>query len=118
MLRRLLPFFVALVALSAGLTAALAFDRVYKIQIRNRPPDPLVVGFRHEATARHEASRQPLSLRLVDSGGVGIPLDHWGMGYSHDRRAFHRCQLVVRSYPRRGSRWPRVSLQYSASVHF
>ncbi len=77
-----------IVVLIVGLSAALAFERVYDVSYRVRPPDPLDV-------AADQPSRvtTPLALRLVDSGGVGIPLDAWGSDYSHDRRVFRRVIL-------------------------
>src|SRR5262245_46643836 len=84
------PLLVAALAVIAGLAAALAFERVYDIRIRSRPPDPLAAG---AASASEASARAPLTLRLVDSGGVGIPLDAWGRDYSHDRRVFHDAIL-------------------------
>jgi hypothetical protein len=71
--------------LTIALAGALAFEQVYEVSIRVRPPDPLAAMTGKTADA---ASRPPLALRLVDSGGVGIPLDGWGTDYSHDRRIF------------------------------
>src|SRR5262245_55110877 len=59
------------VIVTVALTAALAFHSVYRISIRPRPPDPVLSM---PAAARLPAADQPLPLRLVDSGGVGIPL--------------------------------------------
>src|SRR5262245_39227727 len=74
----------AVLAIVTGLAGAVAFERVYDIQMRTRPPDQLAV-----APAGRDAGRlSRLRLRLVDSGGGGIPLDSWGRNYSHDRRVF------------------------------
>jgi hypothetical protein len=44
------------------------------------------------------APGQPaFALRLVDSGGVGIPIDDWGGTYSHDRRTFR--DVIVEQAP-------------------
>ena len=68
-----------------SLTAALAFESVYRISVRPREAQ---LRSAPGATAMPAAER-PFSLRLVDSGGVGIPLDDdWGHNYSHDRRTF------------------------------
>src|SRR5262249_21133967 len=84
------PFLVAAFAAAAGLVAALAFERVYDIRIRTRPSDPLTTA---STSASDAVAPAPLRLRLVDSGGVGIPLDAWGRDYSHDRRVFHDAIL-------------------------
>jgi hypothetical protein len=91
------PLLVGVVAIGLALTGALAFETVYKISIRTRAPD---------ATLRHGAATQapsihaerPLPIRLVDSGGVGIPLEGWGADYSHDRRAFRDVILEQSPY--------------------
>src|SRR5215470_17269022 len=40
----------------------------------------------------------PLPLRLVDSGGVGVPSDDWGHDYSHDSRTFRAAILEKAPY--------------------
>lgn len=80
--RTLLPAACLLVAL----IVALSFESVYRVSIQPRPADPL-------AASPATGDRSPLRLRLVDSGGVGIPLDAWGRDYSHDRRVFRRAIL-------------------------
>jgi len=85
----------ALLAVTAGLIAGLAFERVYDVQIRKRPADSLATAATVQPDAR---TRAPLELRLVDSGGVGIPLDTWGTDYSHDRRAFRDAILKQAPY--------------------
>ena len=89
------PLLVAAVVVTAGLIAGLAFDRVYDIQMRRRPADPLAGA---AVAPLDAAGRAPLTLRLVDSGGVGIPLDTWGTDYSHDRRAFRDAILTEAPY--------------------
>jgi hypothetical protein len=86
---------VAAMAVAAGLIAGLLFERVYDIQIRERPADPLAIS---AAAPLDEGTRAPLSLRLVDSGGIGIPLDSWGADYSHDRRVFREAILKHAPY--------------------
>ena len=76
-----------------ALAAASALESVYRISIRPRPSDP------QPARAAAAAPRTaPLPLRLVDSGGVGIPLDQWGADYSHDRKAFRDVILEAAPY--------------------
>ena len=71
------PLIVVGVVIATALAAALAFDSVYEISIRTRPPDPITA-----TTKAPDASQGPapaaFTLRLVDSGGVGIPLAQWG----------------------------------------
>jgi hypothetical protein len=67
---------------TVAFVAALAFERVYHISVRTRPEQVVSPG---DAI---QPSRQPFDLRLVDSGGVGIPVTDWGKDYSHDRRTF------------------------------
>jgi hypothetical protein len=78
-------------AVTVALVAALMFERVYDVSFRLRPPDPLEIA--EEPASRAAVSAAPLELRLVDSGGVGIPLEPWGLDYSHDRRTFRRVIL-------------------------
>ena len=81
------PLFFAAVSIAAALTAALAFESVYRVSIRTRPLDPLASSA--NATAQTAPGRPAFALRLVDSGGVGIPVaGAWGKDYSHDRRTF------------------------------
>src|SRR5262245_11837657 len=94
-MRGYVPSFFAALAVAAGLLAGLSFERVYDIQIRKRPADALAAP----PTLRPESRpRAPLPLRLVDSGGVGIPLDTWGTDYSHDRRVFRDAILKQAPY--------------------
>src|SRR5262249_28602027 len=57
----------------------------------------------------------PLTLRLVDSGGVGIPLDGWGRDYSHDRRVFHDAILQGPPYVDAGA-FSRIESEWRAYV--
>jgi hypothetical protein len=75
------------VVIAVALAPAVGFERVYDLSFRVRQPDPLA------APSNQPPVTTPLPLRLVDSGGVGIPLDAWGSDYSHDRRAFRRVIL-------------------------
>ncbi len=85
------PLLFAALSLATALTAALAFESVYVVSIRTRPPDPLLARTNAAGAARADP---PLALRLVDSGGVGIPIgDAWGADYSHDRRTFREAIL-------------------------
>src|SRR5262249_1628904 len=103
---------VAALALIAGLVAALAFERVYDIRIRTRPPDPLAEA---ASAVRDGSARAPSTLRLVDSGGVGIPLDGWGRDYSHDRRVFHDAILQGPPYVDAGA-FSRIESEWRAYV--
>jgi hypothetical protein len=76
------PFLAATLALAAGLLVAVAFERVYDVRIRARAPDPLALVTNDPPD---RSNRSPLTLRMVDIGGVGISLDSWGDNYSHDR---------------------------------
>src|SRR5262245_24677728 len=90
------PLLSGIVAFGFALTGALAFEAVYKISIRTRPPDPVLrQGTATQANSIHRA--RPLPIRLVDSGGVGIPLEGWGANYSHDLRAFR--DVILRQSP-------------------
>jgi hypothetical protein len=89
------PLLFATAAVAAGLVAGLSFERVYDIQMRKRPADSLAAAATNRPDAR---ARAPLPLRLVDSGGVGIPLDTWGVDYSHDRRVFRDAILTQAPY--------------------
>ncbi len=77
------PLIGALVTVIIALTAALGVEQVYHVSVQPRSTDllaPRAVG---------TETSSPLALRLVDSGGVGIPMTAaWGTDYSHDRRTF------------------------------
>ena len=88
-MHRPIPLIIAAVALTTALVAALAFESVYRISITPRPPE----------AQRLALAPAALPLRLVDSGGVGIPLTgHWGGDYSHDPRIFREVILDAPPY--------------------
>ena len=89
---------IAAVALTTALMAALAFESVYRISITPRPGHSDSASPR-AATRARAVTTAPLPLRLVDSGGVGIPLTgHWGGDYSHDPRIFREVILDAPPY--------------------
>src|SRR5262245_30537999 len=92
------PLIAVVVALTLGVSSAVAFESVYRISFAPRPPDSDPT--RPEPAVDEEAKRQQgpaLAVRLVDSGGIGIPVDEgWGADYSHDRRTFRE---VIRQDP-------------------
>jgi len=110
------PLIVGAAITTVALAAALAFERVYHVTIRVRP-GKLVMSTTNNAAIGTASPEPPFTLRLVDSGGVGIPLADWGRDYSHDRRvfrdviledppfvdpeAFHRIETDWRSYVER-----------------
>jgi hypothetical protein len=79
---------------TVALAAAVAFESVYDVSANVRPRDPIVARS-HETRS---APRQPLTLRLVDSGGIGLSPDDWGRDYSHARRAFRDVILEAPPY--------------------
>ena len=89
---------VAVLAVAVALGAALAFESVYHISSRARPSD--VLGSKTAAADGTRASSSPaFSLRLVDTGGVGVPLGGtWGGDYSHDLRVFRDAILEKPPY--------------------
>src|SRR5262245_4131060 len=91
---------VAIVSIGVGLIGAFAFESIYDVRVSARAVR--VSGSnpsRTDAADTPEAAREraPLPLRLVDSGGVGIPLDSWGRNYSHDLKAFR--EVILREPP-------------------
>jgi hypothetical protein len=87
-------------ALGIALLAALAFESVYDVRMSLRE-DLQPASRPSHAPARTSPDRRgsaPLPLRLVDSGGVGVPLgDEWGSDYSHDLRAFR--EVILKDAP-------------------
>jgi hypothetical protein len=87
----------AVVAVTVAVSAALGFESVYNVSFLSRRSE-----FLH--AERTGAITPPpvgpaLSLRLVDTGGVGIPpSDTWGADYSHDRRVFRDVVLERSPY--------------------
>ena len=83
---------------------ALAAESLYDVQVRRRPDareahETLTRG--RDSGAESTSARSgttALPLRLVDSGGVGIPVEgEWGADYSHDLRVFR--QLILKEPP-------------------
>jgi hypothetical protein len=106
-MRRPLPVLIGVAALATALTAALAFESVYRITIKPRPPEARRLALASTSTSTSEQTgtsgaspaHAPLPLRLVDSGGVGIPLTgRWGSDYSHDPRIFREVILEEPPY--------------------
>ena len=83
------PFLAATLALAAGLLVAVAFERVYDVRIRARAPDPLASVTNGPPD---RSNRSPLTLRMADIGGVGIPLDSWG-----DNMAVYSAESTFRA---------------------
>ena len=86
------PLIAGLIAaLVTGAVVALAIDRTIRLEAVPRADPPAPVSLSHRLA--------PLSLRLVDLGGVGIPTDtaSWGHDYSHNSKAFH--QVILTSAP-------------------
>jgi hypothetical protein len=77
--RALLP---ATLTIALAVLSAVAFESVYDVTVGPRRPEPT------SATTVSRHDRSPLPLRLVDSGGVGVPLVAWGKDYQHDLRTF------------------------------
>jgi len=84
------------------LAVATAMDSFYRVEIRPRPPNPLTSATGNARGIPLVPTRQPLGLRLVDSGGVGIPAGDWGANYSHDARVFREAILSMPSSDRSG----------------
>jgi hypothetical protein len=91
----------ALACVLTALIAALAFESVYEVEVRTRRPGlpGSTVSTSAGASVPAAAGESgPLPLRLVDSGGIGIPLDDWGADYSHDLRVFREVILADPPY--------------------
>src|SRR5262249_38239218 len=87
------PLVAALAALAVGVSAAAAFESVYRISFRPRSDREQL-----RSVPAPGPDRPALTLRLVDSGGIGIPIDEgWGADYSHDRRTFR--EVIQRDPP-------------------
>jgi hypothetical protein len=98
-----------------AVTGALAFESVYRISVAPRQAEPFVPmqSGSDPAAAR---SQPAFGLRLVDSGGVGIPLDSdWGTSYSHDRRTFRDVILEDAPYIDENA-FARVEMEWRAYV--
>jgi hypothetical protein len=109
------PVLVAVAALVTGLSAGLAFDSVYDISITARPSEsfrpPTAPG-----SATTDSQQTAFSLRLVDTGGVGVPMaGDWGRDYSHDLRAFREAILEKPPYVDEAA-FDRIERQWRAYV--
>src|SRR5262249_29906094 len=93
------PFAVAITAIAVGLICALAFESVYDVRMSARRAASDNVSWTGPADVHRSAGQSvPLPLRLVDSGGVGIPFERdWGKDYSHDPKTFH--EVILRASP-------------------
>jgi hypothetical protein len=92
------PFVFVIAVLGVALIVALAFESVYDVEVRTRRSGPSSPSQdKTESNSARHAS-PPLPLRLVDSGGVGVPLEgDWGADYSHDLRVFR--EVILREPP-------------------
>ena len=109
------PLIAAVIVVAASLSAALAFDSVYDISIRTRPSESLQLPPR-DADSTGTSQPGALPLRLVDSGGVGIPLaGEWGKDYSHDLRVFREAILEESPYLDEAA-FRRIEQQWRAYV--
>jgi hypothetical protein len=85
------PLAFAAVSIGLALAGALAFESVYDVTVRTRPVESSLLQSVPQPSA-------PLPLRLVDSGGVGVPVGvSWGGDYSHDSRVFR--EVILRDAP-------------------
>jgi hypothetical protein len=101
------PLVAAAIALTIGVSAAAAIESVDRIAFLPRPLQGEAVG---------PPSPSPFALRMVDTGGIGIPFDErWGDDYSHDRRTFRE---VIRKDPPYidSAAFKRVELEWRAYV--
>jgi hypothetical protein len=109
------PLLFAGVALTTALTASLAFESVYHVSIQARRPEPLA-PLKNATDSRTAPGRPAFTLRLVDSGGVGIPLaGEWGRDYSHDRKVFREVILEEPPYIDAAA-FQRVDLEWRSYV--
>ena len=91
------PAIFAAVALTVSLVAASAFESVYEISVRARPPETFASPTKSRTASLPGLPALPL--RFVDSGGVGISVaGEWGKDYSHDRRIFRDVILEAPPY--------------------
>src|SRR5262245_14820541 len=114
MSNRMPPIALA-VSIVAGLACGLAFESVYRVSARERVY-PMPVSATIGAASIADAEASPLFLRLVDSGGIGMPLSgEWGTDYSHDTRVFHEAILQHPPYVDETA-FARVEQQWHAYV--
>jgi hypothetical protein len=89
---------VALAVVAAAFTAALTFESAYDISMQPRQPEAFATPA-GAAAIPAATGRSTLTLRLVDSGGVGIPLSGEGeTDFSHARGVFHQVILEEPPY--------------------
>jgi hypothetical protein len=91
----------AVLVLAAGLGAGLlcAWRVDSPLRIRTLPA-PVATSPAQAVSLKPRAPSSPLPLRLVDTGGVGIPADAegWGRDYFHNTQAFHDLILLEPPY--------------------
>jgi hypothetical protein len=101
--------------MATALTASLALESVYHVTIKARPREPLV-PLTNATDGRTAPNRPAFTLRLVDSGGVGIPFSgEWGQDYSHDRKVFREVILEDPPYVDAAA-FQRVDLEWRSYV--
>ena len=97
-MRGVKPIVAGVLTAGLALFAVLAFESFYDVRV-----GPRRAGVQAEPTPA-EREGAPLPLRLVDSGGVGVPVEgEWGADYSHDLKIFpkrHPQRTAIRG--RRG----------------
>src|SRR5262245_12264196 len=110
-----MPLIALAVSILAGVACGLAFESVYRISTRARAyPMPVSSGTGAAVTAAGQLPR--LSLRLIDSGGIGVPVSGaWGTDYSHDQRVFHDAILQHPPYVDETA-FARIEQQWHAYV--
>ncbi|NTW36162.1 MAG: hypothetical protein HGB17_08535, partial [Syntrophobacteraceae bacterium] len=107
--RSVVPLF-AVVSLAAGLMVARELNSFLDIRFASKelPVVPECSGLESSrqtcmgisGTARPERAGDPLPLRIVDEGAIGIRPDPetWGNDYSHNTRAFEHLRLAHPPY--------------------
>ena len=108
-MRGVKPIVAGVLTTGLALVAVLAFESFYDVRVGPRRP-----GIQAESTPA-ERDGAPLPLRLVDSGGVGVPLVGWGADYLHDQRAFREVILKDPPYVDEAA-FQRLDRQWRAYV--
>ncbi len=108
-MRGVKPIVAGVLTTGLALVAVLAFESFYDVRVGPRRP-----GIQAESTPAKRDSA-PLPLRLVDSGGVGVPLAGWGTDYLHDQRAFREVILKDPPYVDEAA-FQRLDRQWRAYV--
>jgi hypothetical protein len=109
-MRGVKPIVAGVLTTGLALVAVLAFESFYDIRV-----GPRRAGIQAESIpALREGA--PLPLRLVDSGGVGVPLAGWGTDYLHDQRAFREAILKDPPYVDEAA-FQRLDRQWRAYVN-